>query len=202
MAQRSTFRPGRRRTLLRLGRLAERHELAGQWEWLLGGLSGRVADVSAGSGSHFSFYPARVAEVVAVEPDPLLRDRALRNAWQSSALTTVMDGRVDALPLDTGAFDAAVMYLTLTASDDPDAALSEVRRILRPGGVLRFLEFHYGHGPTTALRARRAGVRSGRDPLEMISAAGFTVLRLERVRLSSYWLVPATSFYLGTARRQ
>src|SRR4051812_18713873 len=100
---------------------------------MLDGLSGRVIEVGAGNGLNFRHYPATVAEVVAVEPEPYLRERATAAAAEAPVPVRVVAGVADALPAGDGEFDAAVASLVLCSVPDQPRALGEIRRVLRPG---------------------------------------------------------------------
>ena len=101
---------------------------------LLAGLSGRVIEVGAGTGINFAFYPASVTEVVAVEPEPYLRSLAIQAAGTAPAPVTVTDGVAELLPAEDSSFDVGVVSLALCSVRDPARALSELFRVIRPGG--------------------------------------------------------------------
>jgi ubiquinone/menaquinone biosynthesis C-methylase UbiE len=107
---------------------------------MLAGLSGRVLEVGPGNGLNFPHYPPSVREVVAVEPEPYLRTRAVEAAAAAPVPIRVADGSADELPVPDGSFDAVVVSGLLCSVADPAAALTEFRRVLRPGGELRFYE--------------------------------------------------------------
>ena len=107
---------------------------------LLAGLSGRVLEVGAGNGLNFPHYPASVREVVAVEPEPYLRGRAVEAAAAACVPIRVVDGTAADLPAADGTFDAVVISGLLCSVSDARAALAEFARVLRPGGQLRFYE--------------------------------------------------------------
>jgi ubiquinone/menaquinone biosynthesis C-methylase UbiE len=107
---------------------------------LVAGLRGRVIEVGSGNGLTFSHYPPEVDEVVAVEPEPRLRAAALIAARTAPVPVRVVDGLAQALPGSEGEFDAVVAALVLCTVPDQAAALAEIRRVLRVGGQLRFLE--------------------------------------------------------------
>jgi ubiquinone/menaquinone biosynthesis C-methylase UbiE len=107
---------------------------------LLAGLSGRVLEVGAGTGLNFPLYPGSVREVVAVEPEPYLRERAAEAAAAAPVPIRVADGIASRLPAADGEFDAVVVSGLLCSVPDAAAALTEFARVLRPAGELRFYE--------------------------------------------------------------
>lgn len=110
---------------------------------LLTGVSGRVLEVGAGTGLNFPHYPESVREVVAVEPEPFLRERAAEAAAAAPVPIRVADGVASRLPAADGEFDAVVVSGVLCSVPDVAAALTEFGRVLRPAGELRFYE-HVG----------------------------------------------------------
>src|SRR5215469_14219169 len=124
-------------------RFGGRNEERGNREFrkeMLAGLSGRVLEVGPGNGLNFPHYPPSVLEVVAVELEPYLRSRAAEAAAAAPVPIHVADGSADELPAADGSFDAVVVSGLLCSVADVPAALTEFRRVLRPGGQLRFYE--------------------------------------------------------------
>src|SRR4051812_21075163 len=136
------FKPHPRfaRMYLRLSPKAEEKGQADHREETLAGLTGRVLELGAGNGLNFAHYPSSVSEVVAVEPEPTLRGAAQEAAARARVKVSVVEGVADDLPAQDGEFDAAVASLVLCSVPDQAAALAELKRVIRPGGELRFYE--------------------------------------------------------------
>lgn len=109
---------------------------------LLGGLSGTVVEVGAGTGLNLEHYGEGVERLVLTEPDRHMRARLARRVAQSPLRDHVelLDAVADELPLGDDEVDAVVCTLVLCSVPDPAAALAEFRRVLRPGGTLAYLE--------------------------------------------------------------
>ena len=93
-----------------------------------------------------------MTEVVAVEPEPYLRERARPRPPAPRSRSRSSLGLADALPAEDGAFDAAVASLVLCTVPDQARALAELRRVVRPGGELRFYEHVVGTGRLGAIQ--------------------------------------------------
>ncbi|WP_312871577.1 class I SAM-dependent methyltransferase [Amycolatopsis acididurans] len=193
-------------------RIAAAGEAAGAAEHrdeLLAGVTGRVIEVGSGHGINFAHYPETVTEVVAIEPEPSLRARAEEAAREAPVPVTVIEGTAEQLPGEDEAFDVAVTSLVLCSVRDADAALREVRRVLRPGGELRFYE-HIRAGQPGFVRYQKivnvvwpliaGGCQLVRATDVSISAAGFTVEKSRYFRFPAPG-VPASPHVLGLARR-
>ncbi|MFB4319431.1 class I SAM-dependent methyltransferase [Actinomadura sp. 21ATH] len=155
---------------------------------LLAGARGRAVEVGAGHGANFAHYPGGVTEVVAIEPEPTLRARAVAAAAGAPVPVAVRAGVAEDLDLEDASFDVAVASLVLCSVRDPVRALAELRRVLRPGGELRFYEHVRSRSPRTAIFQKytdvlwpyvAAGCHVSRPTGDWIERAGFT-LRSER----------------------
>lgn len=177
---------------------------------LLAGLGGRVVEVGCGNGLNLAHYPAGVEAVLAVEPEPYLRTRAEEAARTAPVPVRVVDGVADRLPADDGAFDAAVTSIVLCSVPDARSALAEIRRVLRPGGELRFYE--HVRAETTGLARFQSlldrtiwprftgGCHVSRDTAEAIGDAGFDIVEIDRFRFAPGWLpLPTAPHVLGRA---
>jgi len=166
-----------------------------------------VLEIGFGSGLNAPLYPDAVTKVFAVEPSHTARDMSLRRVAASHAVVEFvgLDGQAVPLPDDT--CDAALSTFTLCTIPDAHRALAEVRRVVRPGGTLHFLE--HGLAPDAGvarwqhrldgLQQRVAGgCHLTRDTTALLAAAGLEVLDTEArfVRGPKPW----TWFTWGRAR--
>jgi SAM-dependent methyltransferase len=193
----------------RLSRTLER-EIGEQRHELLSGLSGRVVEIGAGNGLNFGHYPPEVDEVVAFEPEPYLRGKAEDAARAAPVRVSVGDAAAAPLPLEDASMDAAVASLVLCTVPDQGAALAELRRVLKPGGELRFMEHVRADRERKARFQERidrwgvwprlaGGCHSSRDTLSAIEAAGFTVDRVREFDVGPSWNI-TNPHVLGAAR--
>ncbi|KMS78644.1 methyltransferase type 11 [Streptomyces leeuwenhoekii] len=154
-------------------------------EKLLVGLSGRVIEIGAGNGLNFAHYPGTVAEVVAIEPERVLRRSAMEAALRAEVPVDVVPGAAEALPVKSEGLDAVVLSLVLCSVRDVPRALAEVRRVLRPGGEVRFFEHGRGGGRVMGVTQRAldrtvwpalsGGCHLSRDPVAALREAGFEI---------------------------
>jgi ubiquinone/menaquinone biosynthesis C-methylase UbiE len=194
----------------RLSHVMEK-ELAPGRDELVAGLSGRVVEVGAGNGINFSHYPSTVEEVIAIEPEPYLRAKAVVAAGSAPVPVSVRAGEADALELEDASVDAAVASLVLCSVPDQASALSELRRVVRPGGELRFLE-HVRSSSSGKARIQGAadgsriwprlagGCHCNRDTLTALRAAGFRLGVVRELTFGPSWMI-TNPHVIGSATR-
>jgi ubiquinone/menaquinone biosynthesis C-methylase UbiE len=138
---------------------------------LLAGLSGIVLEVGAGNGLNLPYYPSDVRHVVAVEPDPFLLAQASGRLYDCVARVSLVKGDADRLPLPDESMDAVVCSLVLCSVPSLGRALTEIHRVLRPGGQLRFFEH------VAAAAAATRGLQRCLNPLWSSIVGGCTLTR-------------------------
>jgi SAM-dependent methyltransferase len=153
---------------------------------------GRVLEIGAGTGFNVRHYPDEVEELVVTEPGAALLARAERRAVASGRSMRAVVAPAERLPFEDGSFDTVVSTLVLCSVRDQDEALTEVRRVLVPGGRFLFLEHVRADDPKHARRQDRwnrvwhvvaMGCNANRATLDRIEAAGFTVDELHHGEL-------------------
>jgi ubiquinone/menaquinone biosynthesis C-methylase UbiE len=158
---------------------------------LLAGANGRVLEVGGGTGANLPFYGPNVESLTITEPEaPMLR-RLERRVREQAPLAKVVQAAAEDLPFDDDTFDVAVSTLVLCGVDDQPRALRELRRVLRPGGRLIFIEHVRSDDPGLARWQDRmngisrfvAGCECNRPTLDSIKAEGFEVTNVEHTTL-------------------
>lgn len=155
---------------------------------VVGAAAGRVLEIGAGSGLNLPFYGAGVTGVISLEPSPGLIGMAVRAASRLPVAADFVEASAECIPLDTRSVDSVVMTWTGCSIADLPAALQEIRRVLRPGGRLLFVE----HGRAPDARVARwqdritpywqriaGGCHLNRKIDDQLNASGFRIDRLE-----------------------
>jgi ubiquinone/menaquinone biosynthesis C-methylase UbiE len=151
---------------------------------------GVVAEIGFGSGLNLPYYdPARVSRLIGIDPDPtmlaIVRKRAARSAQQIE----LIEGRAELLPLPDASVDTAVVTYALCTIPDPPRALREIRRVMKPGGRLLFVEHERSAQPWRSRwqdrlngvwRGIAGGCHLNRHPLQLIEEAGFAIGAVQR----------------------
>jgi ubiquinone/menaquinone biosynthesis C-methylase UbiE len=170
----------------------EKAVLRGHRKALVGRVKGVVLEVGGGTGANLPHYGPDVTELVITEPEePMARRLELKLAEHALPARVVRAAAED-LPFDPESFDYVVSTLVLCTVDDPDQALAQIQRVLRPGGQLVFIE----HVRSEDLKLARwqdrlngvqrvvgHGCNCNRDTLQSLQRAGLSVVELQRDRL-------------------
>lgn len=176
-------------------------------ERVIGAAEGRVLEIGVGSGRNLPLYRAPVREVMALEPAPRLIVMARRASRATSIPISFIEASAEAIPLDQHSVDTIVTTLTLCSIPHADVALADMRRVLRPGGNLLFVEHGlapdeavrwWQHRLTPVWRRFSGGCHLNRPIRSLIEGAGFSIDRIE----TGYVLGPRpmTFMYEGNAR--
>lgn len=172
-----------------LGARFERHHGERMRRRQLAQAQGRVLEIGAGTGANLPHYPAAVAALTVTEPDEAMLRRARRRRSGVGGPTLLLRAPAQALPFAGGSFDTVACTAVLCTVPDQDAALAEVRRVLRPGGQLLFVEHVRADDPVRARWQDRlerpwgviaGGCHPNRDTAAALARAGFEVEIAER----------------------
>jgi SAM-dependent methyltransferase len=120
--------------------LGERRGMRERRRCLLRGARGRVLEIGAGTGLNLAHYPGALDELLLSEPFDPMAQRLESRLRRSGVRGRVLRAGAEALPVATGSIDTVVSTMVLCTVPDPEAALDEIRRVLRPGGRLLFCE--------------------------------------------------------------
>ena len=170
---------------------------------IVGEAAGRVLEIGAGTGASFPYY--RAAErVVATEPDPFMLSRARKRARAVDREIALIQCLVEALPFADASFETVVCTLVLCTVEDQGRSLSEIRRVLEPGGRLRFIEhvrFDDARGRVQdavapVWRHVAAGCHPNRRTAETIQSAGFQIVELQEC------VTPLMPLIIGVAQHR
>lgn len=162
------------------------HQLAPYRERIVAQAEGRVLEIGVGSGLNLPLYTNRAKEILGLEPHPKLLKMASEKAGRVPF--NLIEGFAESIPLDDASVDTVVTTWTLCTIPDVTAALAEMRRVLKPGGRLLFVE----HGLSSDAKVRRwqnrltpawkrvaGGCHLNRPIATLVEAAGFHISSLE-----------------------
>jgi ubiquinone/menaquinone biosynthesis C-methylase UbiE len=175
----------------------ERVMMRGQRRDLLRHARGRTVELGSGTGLNLAHYPAGLDDLILTEPSPPMAARLTRRVRRSGRAAQVLNAPAERLPLDDNSVDTVVSTLVLCTVDEPDAALAEIARVLRPDGQLLFIEHVRADSPRLAAwqdrlaepwRRFAEGCRCNRPTLDLITAAD---LGVEHLTTASWRGMPA-----------
>ncbi|EMA05558.1 Methyltransferase domain-containing protein [Haloarcula vallismortis] len=191
--------------------LVERTLLRPHREYLVANLDGTVLDLGAGTGAMFPYFDSVAdasTEFHAIEPDPHMRRQAAEKASAQATPMRIESAPAEALPYDENTFDVVIASMVFCTIPDIEAAMSEIARVLTPGGELRFFEHVIDDG-------WRARVQSALAPLwkrlaggchltrqtgsRLAAASSFDVVEIERRNLG---VTPVRPFVRGRLRKR
>jgi SAM-dependent methyltransferase len=170
---------------------SERAGLSDRRRRLLADASGRVLELGGGTGLNLPHYPAGLEQVVVLEPDGAMRERLLTRVPSAPAPVEVHEAGIEDATFPDGSFDTVVSTLTLCTVPDLDAALATVRRVLKPGGHLLFIEHVRARGlqgvaqrvSAPVWTRMAAGCHPDRDILGAMRTNGLAVTDCDRFRI-------------------
>jgi len=170
----------------------ERVWFTGGRQWLAERAHGRVLEVAIGTGRNLTYYPQE-ATVTGIELSPAMLERARQRASELGRQAELLEGDAQALPFADNSFDTVVCALSLCSIPDPATAISEMKRVLVPGGRLLLLD-HIGSSwpPIYAaqwllgqITRRAVGEHFTRRQLPLVKAAGFQIAETRRLKAGS-----------------
>jgi ubiquinone/menaquinone biosynthesis C-methylase UbiE len=180
--------------------------LVGYRRRVAGAAQGRVLEIGIGSGLNLPFYGPGVMEIIGLEPSQALIGMASRRGRSSGRSVSFLPGSAEAIPLDAGSVDTVVTTWTMCSIPNTGTALAEVRRVLKAGGDLLFVE--HGRAPdpwvvrfqdwlTPVWKPLAGGCHLNRPIADLIGKGGFKVVDLHAPRGPR----PFTFMYEGLARQ-
>ena len=158
---------------------------------LLADATGRTLEVGAGTGANAELYPPTV-DLVLSEPDEHMLKKLQAKLGGGDLAVTVVQAPAESLPFEDSSFDTVVFTLALCTVPDPDLALAEAARVLRPSGKLLFLEHVRSEDPSLAHWQDRLerpwrflgnGCHCNRDTVATIESSPLKLERVDRGRL-------------------
>jgi SAM-dependent methyltransferase len=177
---------------------AERMGMEARRARLLADARGLVVEIGAGTGLNLAHYPAAVDELVLTEPDEAMARALERRLARAGRAARVVRAPAEALPLPDASADTVVSTLVLCTVADPERALAEVARVLRPGGRLLFAEHVRADDPGLARWQRRLrrpwgvvarGCRPDQPTVELIARSALELEHVERGRFAGAFAI-------------
>jgi ubiquinone/menaquinone biosynthesis C-methylase UbiE len=172
---------------------------------VIGAAEGRVLEIGVGSGLNLPLYGPNVRSVIGLEPSSELLRMARGRGAAAGVPVEFLEASAETLPLDDGSVDTVVTTWTLCTIADAPRALAEMRRVLKPGGAMLFVEHGRAPQPGVARWQDRldplwscvaGGCHLNRKIDDLISGSGFRIDSLEYARLPG----PRTHSFLYEGR--
>lgn len=168
----------------------ERIQFSGGREWVCPQATGKVLEVAVGTGLNLPHYPPDV-RLTGLDLSPAMLDIARTRAAELGREIELREGDAQALPFPDASFDTVVCTLGLCGVPDERGAITEMHRVLKPGGKLLLLDHvgshhrivHFIQSLLEKLTVRMMGDYQTRRPLPLLEQAGFVVQRQERLKL-------------------
>lgn len=170
----------------------EAHGLRARREALLAGARGDVLEIGAGTGANIALYPSELSRLTLTEPSAPMAAKLRAKLAADGRDAEVIEASAERLPLPDSSVDTVVCTLVLCTVKDLDGALAEIRRVLRPGGSLLFIE-HVRSDDASFARKQDRWVRAwkivgngcvcNRETASAIERAGLAIESLEHGRL-------------------
>nr|WP_027415146.1 class I SAM-dependent methyltransferase [Aneurinibacillus terranovensis] len=163
--------------------------------------SGKVLEIGSGTGFNFPYYE-QAEKVVAIEPEPLMREQSLEKAKTVRIPIEVILAGAEALPFPDNTFDTVVGTLVLCTIPNPSKALAEIRRVCKSDGTVLFFEHVRLSDPflgrlqdwlTPIWKQLCDGCHLNRDSLEQVKRAGFKVIRIEQYFKNIFIVIEAAN---------
>ena len=175
----------------RMTRKSEEAGMGAMREELLAGAGGRVLEIGGGTGANPRFYGDEVESLVVTEPEAAMLRRLRRKAVDAASHAEITQASAEGLPFADASFDTVVSTLVLCGVDDQVQAVREIRRVLKPGGRLLFLEHVRSGDPDLArfqdrinwLNRLMVDCDCNRPTLTTIKAEQFTIESLEHAEM-------------------
>ncbi|RLM34548.1 class I SAM-dependent methyltransferase [Haloarcula sp. Atlit-120R] len=191
--------------------LVERTLLRPHREYLVANMDGTVLDLGAGTGAMFPYFDRIATDSTAfhaIEPDPHMRRQAEEKANALATPIRIESAPAEALPYDEGTFDVVIASMVFCTIPDIESAMSEMTRVLKPGGELRFFEHVIDDGWRARIQSALAplwkrlagGCHLTRQTGSRLAAAqSFDVVEIERLNLG---VTPVRPFVRGRLRKR
>ena len=172
----------------RFSKGSEKAGLAEMRRNVIAGATGDVLEIGGGTGANLGYYSAGVESLTVTEPDRSMLKRLEQKAREQNSRATVLRAPAEDLPFEESSFDTVVSTLVLCGVDDQPRVLRELRRVLRPGGRLIFIEHVRSDDPRVAKMQDRMNPLNrfvvccdcNRPTLDTVRSAGFEVTELKQ----------------------